>query len=1090
MAQEESSDIINLNMIKLFKKRLIENIQVAPVLDCMISLDREFKEQLRKKAQTNTEAARMLIDRLIEGPRERDWFEEFVLALQESENSGALLYVQNKDLPSPEQEVKNDYCEKLLQCFMWSLIDKFKPEELSFKCYCKHLLTGEDLENIRNCITNHSQKEGSRELLSRITKKKDWFPKFVDALHEMEGQESLIEELTGVTYEEFKAGWNDRERSPSDAKEPSGSRNDDSRLHQLSYSEGPAQSADCSKPCDLLAEATDDKKNLQDGKTTSDETNHSRELDVSYTDSSANSVDCNKASDQLIDGTNCKMDLLDDIKKHEGGYGETENLNAPANSSLLNSSCTESSADLDLYSSSSDLSLNKTLEDGESSYDSDDESTDQASAVPVMILRDYQTEVATPALEGKNVIVCLPTGSGKTRVAVYITKEHLDKRREKGLPAKAIVLVNKVPLVEQHFASEFGRFLKSHYCINKISGDSQLKISFPKVVKQNDVIICTAQILENSLIQAAEDEEEGVSLSDFTLLIIDECHHTAKDAVYNNIMLRYIKQKIRNEKYCKTGQMEEVVHLPQVLGLTASPGVGGAKNKKKAEEHILRICANLDSKIMTVQKYKNQLEKQVKLPQKNVNIAEDTKKNPLGDKLKEMMEEIEQFSELCPTSDHGTQSYEQWVIQKEKAAAKESNRRQRVCAEHLKKYNDALQINDSIRMRDALAHLESFYNDEKMKFRHLLEGDREGKPYTIDKNDEFLMELFDENRGKLSSLADKEESENEMLMKLRSELMKEFCKNEKARGIVFTKTRQSAVALCQWIKDNEKFREVGIHADYLIGAGSNSDFASMTQNEQKKVINKFSTGERNLLIATSVAEEGLDIPECNIVIIYGRITNEIAMVQARGRARAENSKLVLLASRSSGAAEHDSVNEHKEEMMYKAIQKVQTMSPKDFKEKIREFQIQSINEKRMKKKKDLRKVYQKNPSMVTFECRKCNKPVFSGSDIQVIEKMHHVISDPKFKELFKKGENKTLQKLADYQINGEIFCKDCGRTWGTMMVHNGLDLPCLRICNFVIKYKDEKMTKDTLDIWSELPIIFPAYKCTEQDWDDSDIDDD
>lgn len=51
------------------------------------------------------------------------------------------------------------------------------------------------------------------------------------------------------------------------------------------------------------------------------------------------------------------------------------------------------------------------------------------------------------------------------------------------------------------------------------------------------------------------------------------------------------------------------------------------------------------------------------------------------------------------------------------------------------------------------------------------------------------------------------------------------------------------------------------------------------QAEQKDVLKKFKTGEINLLIATTVAEEGLDIPACNFVIRYGLVTNEIAMIQ-------------------------------------------------------------------------------------------------------------------------------------------------------------------------------------------------------------------
>ena len=59
----------------------------------------------------------------------------------------------------------------------------------------------------------------------------------------------------------------------------------------------------------------------------------------------------------------------------------------------------------------------------------------------------------------------------------------------------------------------------------------------------------------------------------------------------------------------------------------------------------------------------------------------------------------------------------------------------------------------------------------------------------------------------------------------------------------------------------------------------------MTQNEREKVIKRFKTGEKNLLLATSVAEEGLDISDCNYVIRYNMMGNEISSVQSRGRVR-------------------------------------------------------------------------------------------------------------------------------------------------------------------------------------------------------------
>lgn len=155
-------------------------------------------------------------------------------------------------------------------------------------------------------------------------------------------------------------------------------------------------------------------------------------------------------------------------------------------------------------------------------------------------------------------------------------------------------------------------------------------------------------------------------------------------------------------------------------------------------------------------------------------------------------------------------------------------------------------------------------------------------------------------------MANNPEYENKSLSKLRTKVLQEFSNRLDARGIIFTKTRRGAIALTQWIQENTKFADMDVKAAYVIGGGDQSVVKPMTavsaqrwktrlcwfkpsscliwhtfvnQAEQKDVLTKFRSGEVNLLIATSVAEEGLDIPKCNFVIRYGHVANEISMIQ-------------------------------------------------------------------------------------------------------------------------------------------------------------------------------------------------------------------
>uniref|UniRef100_A0A673FY84 RNA helicase n=1 Tax=Sinocyclocheilus rhinocerous TaxID=307959 RepID=A0A673FY84_9TELE len=680
-----------------------------------------------------------------------------------------------------------------------------------------------------------------------------------------------------------------------------------------------------------------------------------------------------------------------------------------------------------------------------------------------IVLRDYQMEVARPALEEKNIIICLPTGSGKTRVAVYITKEHLERKKQTGQPGKVVVLVNKVPLVEQHYKAEFGRFLKHQYSVERVSGASQLKISFPQIMEQNDIIICTAQILENSLAKAKNGDEDGIKLSQFTLMVIDECHHTKKGGVYNHIMIRYLKQKHQNQLLKK--QEKSPVPLPQILGLTASPGVGGAMSQQMAEEHILQVISTLAFGNMWIISKRETIK---------TFCVYGMLKDPFGDVIKKIMDEIHKHADLKLLCEPGTQNYEQWVVQKEQNAAKEENQMVRVCAEHLRQYNEALHQSNTIRMSDAFRFLDKYHNEE---LKTKSSPDEEGT-ITITDTERFLFTLFKDNKAKLQELMGKPQYENNNLAQLKTNILKEFSTRERARGIIFTRTRLSAIALCQWIQENPKFDEVGVSASYLIGGGDQSVVKPMTAAEQKDVLNKFRDGQINLLIATTVAEEGLDIAECNFVIRYCLVTNEIAMIQARGRGRAEDSSYTLVAEAGSGVAERESVNEYREKMMSTAIAKVCKMNRADYEKKTREFQMQAIMEEKVKiKKKQKKGMMKEPPSKISLSCRQCSVFVCSGEDIEKIENMHHVNVTKQFSKLFTVRENASLQeRLLDYETNGVIACKNCGQQWGSMMLYKSIECPCLHIKNFVVTYGSKKKT---FSKWSELPIKFPAFDYTQ-----------
>uniref|UniRef100_A0A0M3KC93 Dicer-related helicase (inferred by orthology to a C. elegans protein) n=1 Tax=Anisakis simplex TaxID=6269 RepID=A0A0M3KC93_ANISI len=195
-------------------------------------------------------------------------------------------------------------------------------------------------------------------------------------------------------------------------------------------------------------------------------------------------------------------------------------------------------------------------------------------------LRHYQEELAEAAYNGQNTVVCAPTGSGKTVVAASVIRKHLLQGLVAKKRNKVCFLVSNTTFLEQQ-AELLRRFLRKRFKIIALSGATSAEAPRLLTIVDNDVVVITPQLIVN-LIKAQNTEEDCVrfSLTMFSLLIFDEAHHTSESHPYN----------------------------VQVVGLTASLGVGKAKSEEEAREHILRMCANLDADVLSrVRRYESEL---------------------------------------------------------------------------------------------------------------------------------------------------------------------------------------------------------------------------------------------------------------------------------------------------------------------------------------------------------------------------------------------------------------------------------------------------------------------------------------------------
>ncbi|CAC5415262.1 IFIH1 [Mytilus coruscus] len=446
------------------------------------------------------------------------------------------------------------------------------------------------------------------------------------------------------------------------------------------------------------------------------------------------------------------------------------------------------------------------------------EDTEKEFSKPKKImLRDYQLELAEKALTGKNTVICADTGSGKTWVALHIVQEHIDKLKLKKEVPKVAFMARTNPLVQQQYTL-FKYFLgeKMVYIINK---DEKSTVPLKKLMEIYDVFFFTPQILINNI------EKGDTRIPQFTLLILDECHHTAKGEPYNNLMRKYIKTKHRNEN----------IPLPQIVGLTASIGVGAATTEDGAITHMIKIFSNLDvHEISTVERNKEEMKKFVAIPTEEHVKMEVSYEDPCKNIIEEEMKQVENIYEN---------------LMKRKGIL-----------------HEALDINYLMNVEHVVQFLNKKYVEENQQPDRLIAIERKLLNFGKDLIRTFRKQTNIKPNPNLRLIEEK-------LQELYSESGKE------SLGMIFVQTRATAKSLAEYL--NEKLEGIEIPVKPFIGSKSSETSDGLSETEKKELLEDFRSHKIKLLVATSVGSEGIDVPECNIVMKYNYSGNEINIIQMR-----------------------------------------------------------------------------------------------------------------------------------------------------------------------------------------------------------------
>ena len=492
--------------------------------------------------------------------------------------------------------------------------------------------------------------------------------------------------------------------------------------------------------------------------------------------------------------------------------------------------------------------------------------------------RAYQLEAVDEALTGSMLLV-LPTAAGKTAVAWMTIAEML--RKNKGW---ILFVAPTNGLVDQH-VRDLKRIIKNIEKYNVISMTGSIPPEKRKDLWNSArIIVATPHVVRNDVLTG------NLSLQDCSHLIIDEAHHsTGKHPMA-------ITAELYNSEAVK----------PLILGMTASPG--------SKTEIVAEICERLKIERIHIRMAKEPMLSKylagLEIQEIVVNVPEKIRQlvTPLDLWINGIVRRQRRAGIYVRT---GSPSF--GGLNEARARAQHA-----ISLGDASAYSSISQIATAMTLNHLINHL---LTQGIAAAREFLENSHN----TSAESSKSLKKFHKDPRiVELKNTLDGMDEIHTKVGTVRRLIRHRLRRDPESKIIVFASFRNTVESLDRALDDLKDVKSVQV-----VGQSDRSGKKGLKPRQQIEVLDKFREGEYNVLVATSVAEEGLDIPGADLVIFYEPVGSEIRTIQRRGRTgRHREGEVMVLVAEDTRDENAKISAERKEENMQRAVQRIRRKLPR------------------------------------------------------------------------------------------------------------------------------------------------------------------